>query len=87
MACGLRRIFALLLFAGILPGVLVRDGPRARSVSQQLVMIPLELPPKSLLTEELGPFELAGAWRMESPNSGFSSYSGLIALGGMPGAG
>jgi hypothetical protein len=40
--------------------------------------VPLALPPIRALGSELGAFHLAGAWRMESANDTFNSFSALL---------
>ncbi len=78
----MRRVFALLLLASILPGVLFRDAPRRRNDMQTLVAVPLVLPPQADRQRDLGPFDLQGAWQLTSANSRFTGFSALLAMGG-----
>lgn len=73
-----RRRLALLLIviAGLLP-VWVRWPKPTEPASQPQVlsMTPLRLP-----AADLGELRALGAWRLQSPNSQFGSYSALVAL-------
>lgn len=74
-----RLILALILAIGLSPGLLWRNEPRPRDHSQSLTLTPLAVPHAQVGKD--GP-ELTGAWRLRSPNTGFGSYSALLATGG-----
>lgn len=76
----MRRILALLLLIAIAPGLLVRDAPHRPSYARNIALRPLTLPAASVMKPLLGPFTLAGAWHITSPNHLFGGYSALLAL-------
>lgn len=47
-----------------------------------LVFTPVPLPPRAVLAQHLGAFELEGAWALTSGLKGFGSYSALLAMPG-----
>ena len=74
-----RLILALIVIAGLSPGLLWRNEPRRPDHSQRLVLTPLAVPRAQVGKD--GPV-LTGVWQLRSPNTGFGSYSALIATGG-----
>ena len=70
----LRRLLALFLALLIAPTVWLREAPQPPNASQAVAIVPLALPDQS----RLGPFRLANAWQLTSPNSDFGGYSGLL---------
>lgn len=71
-----RLVVLLLVMLGLAPGTWWRSPAPAVDVEQSVAVTPL-----AVADVDLGPFELAGAWELRSPNSHFGSYSALIALG------
>src|SRR6187551_1785513 len=73
----MRKLLVLLVVAlGLAPGTWVRSPLPPADTRQVLFFRSLPTP-----NADLGPFELAGAWELRSPNSVFGSYSALVALG------
>lgn len=72
----MRRLLLLVVVAcGLAPGTWLRSPPPPIDTRQELTLV--GLPDVEV---DLGPFELLGAWWLQSPNSHFGSYSGLVAL-------
>lgn len=74
----MRRIVLIILVAiGLSPGLLWRDDPPPLDYRQLLTLTPLSLPEgDAARIGEDGPL-VVGAWRLESPNWDFGSYSAL----------
>lgn len=70
-----RHIAILLLALGLAPGTWWRTILPPPSQEQVLRIEPIA--PQAAWRDP-GPFRLAGAWRMSSPNEGFGGYSGLV---------
>ncbi len=77
-----RALLALLLLVGLTPGTLFQKtrGPWIRDRSVQFT--PVTLPPRAVLAQHLGVFELEAAWSLTSPYSGFGGYSALLTQPG-----
>lgn len=72
----MRRLFLLIVVAvGLAPGTWLRS-PRAPADNRQI----LAIAPLPVLAGDLGPLRLVGAWRLDSPNRHFHSYSALVML-------
>jgi len=69
------------LALGLAPGIVWRNGPPAPDDSQIVEAIALTLPTADAarIGGASGPM-LTGAWQLVSPNSGFESWSALLAL-------
>jgi hypothetical protein len=78
-----RRSLALLLvlIVAVAPGTWIRTTPPPPTHEQGVTFTPIPLPPRSVLAANLGAFELAGAWRMDSPHANFGSFSALVRTG------
>lgn len=82
MALRARRIAAVLLLAAALaPGTWLREKPPVRHLQLDLRFAAQKLPPPAELAKHLGPFELEGAWVMESRRWRFGGYSALLPIG------
>jgi hypothetical protein len=83
-----RRRLIIVLLLIVLAGVAVRIAgvrapPRpARQGLPALVFTPVPLPPRAVLAQHLGAFELEGAWALTGGIKGFGSYSALLAMPG-----
>lgn len=77
----LRILLAILLALGLSPGLFWRSDPPPEDSSQAMELVALPLP-EGDAARIGGPGSpvLTGAWRMESPNTSFGSYSAMIAL-------
>lgn len=69
-----RRAIALLVTLGLAPGLFVRSALAPPDHSQRVEVEAIE---RTLAPGQLGPFDLAGAWSLTSPNSDFGGYSAL----------
>lgn len=78
---GVRLSLALLLALAVAPGTWLRTEPPPPSYAQRVTFTPIPLPPRPVLKANLGPFELAGVWRVDSPHADFGSFSALIRTG------
>jgi len=78
-----RILLSLILAVGLAPGIVWRNGPPPPDHSQSVQAIALPLPTggDTRIGRQGGPV-LTGAWQLVSPNSGFESYSALLALDG-----
>jgi len=76
-----RLSLALLLTLAVLPVTWLRDPPLLQSNEQGVTFSPISLPPQSTLTANLGPFDLVGAWKMESRHRDFGGFSALVHTG------
>lgn len=81
MANTVRLFLALLLALAVVAVTWLRTTPPPPGFDQSVTFTPVPLPPASVLEPNLGPFELAGAWRMESPHADFGSFSALVRTG------
>jgi hypothetical protein len=79
-AC-VRRCLALLLALAVALGTWIRTALPPPSYDQRVTFTPIELPPPSVQAPHLGPFELVGAWRMDSPHANFGGFSALVRTG------
>ncbi|MEJ5977169.1 esterase-like activity of phytase family protein [Novosphingobium sp. PS1R-30] len=77
-----RAVLALLLFVGLVPGTFLLERGEPWNDAFSLHFEPLKLPPRAERAASLGPFDLVGAWAMQSPYSGFGGYSALVPLPG-----
>jgi len=75
-----RILLALLLALALSPGLLWRNGRPTPNHSQSLTLAPLAFPKDAHVGGKAGPL-LTGAWQLNSPNTGFGSYSALVATG------
>jgi hypothetical protein len=73
----MRRIAAILLALALFPTIWLRSPPAPFNFEQSLYFSRISGP---VAGPELGPFKLAGAWRLGSPNLTFGSYSALVPL-------
>ncbi|KRA81603.1 esterase-like activity of phytase family protein [Altererythrobacter sp. Root672] len=72
------RLFLLLIVALVLaPGTWIRSTP---GVSVEDNRQSLSITPLPVADSELGVFDVAGVWGLDSRNSRFGSYSGLVLL-------
>lgn len=76
-----RRRLALILALAVATGTWLRATPSEPSHDQKVTFTPIALPSPSVLAAHLGPFQLAGAWRMESKNGNSGGFSALIRTG------
>jgi len=70
-----RPLIAVLLVCGVAPGTWLRTPKSPPSFAQELAAVPIALPAKCC---RVGPFQLTGAWELQSRNTGFGGYSALI---------
>ncbi len=70
-----RIILILLLILGLAPGTWWRTPRSLPNHDQRVMLAPLPLADDCC---RLGPFRLAGAWRLTSPNDDFGGYSALL---------
>lgn len=86
-ACRQRRLgydpdvrlgLALLLAIAVAPGTWLRTPALPPDYTQGITFTPIPLPPPAVLNANLGPFNLVGAWRMESRHTDFGSFSALV---------
>jgi len=75
-----RRIAALLLALLIVPALFVHDRGMRYDHLGRIGVARLTVPARD--TAGLGPFRLAGAWRLDSGDTRFGGYSGLLARSG-----
>jgi len=78
-----RVLLALVLALGLAPGIVWRSAPPRPNDSQSMAYVRLPIP----MGEEAriggsGSPVMTGAWRMESPNTQFGSYSALLITDG-----
>jgi hypothetical protein len=72
-----RLILLAILVLALAPVTWIRTGPWQPVDERQLLQIePLAVPARTV-----GPFTIVGAWELNSSNSYFGGYSGLVALG------
>jgi hypothetical protein len=72
------RILLLLAVAlGLAPGTWMRTSHEAAPLDERQI---LEVTPLALETARAGELEVAGAWRLASPNHHFGGFSALLAL-------
>ncbi|MBT2135326.1 esterase-like activity of phytase family protein [Croceibacterium sp. LX-88] len=72
------RLFLLLVVALVLaPGTWIRSTPGASVEDNRQA---LSIKPLPVTVRKLGVFDVAGVWELDSRNSRFGSYSGLVAL-------
>ena len=78
-----RLVLLLMVTLGLAPVTWIRSpSPREPTDARQLLaMIALPVPAAALEIGDVGEMEVAGAWRLESPNLHFGGYSALIPLG------
>lgn len=70
----MRKVLLLLVvILGLAPGTWLWSPRPPADRRQILHFVPLQVP-----RVDLGPLELTGAWRLESPNADFGSYSALV---------
>lgn len=79
-----RRFFlALILALGLSPGIVWRSAPPAPDHSQSIAFTRLPIPSGAeARIGGAGSPVVTGAWRIDSPNSQFGSYSALLVRGG-----
>lgn len=70
-----RKLLVLLLVLGLAPGLWVRSQPPPPNYEQELTVEAV-----AGASGPVGELELAGAWRLDSPNSRFGGYSALAIL-------
>ncbi|WP_054531393.1 esterase-like activity of phytase family protein [Erythrobacter sp. SG61-1L] len=77
-----RIVLAVLLALGLAPGIVWRSAPPVPDSSQRIAYVRLPIP-EGDAARIGGPDSpvMTGAWRIESPNSRFGSYSALLADG------
>lgn len=75
-----RNIALLVLLIGVACTTWLRSERWLVPVNRTLRFIPLKLPPRPVLAQHLGVFELEGAWHMTLGNYKFGGYSALLAL-------
>ncbi len=79
----LRIFLAVSLALGLAPGIVWRSPPQAPDSSQRIDYVRLPIPEgDAARIGGAGSPVLTGAWRIESPNSQFGSYSALLPEGG-----
>lgn len=71
----LRRFFAISIAIGLLAGVWLRSPPAGQNHEARLALTPLPIVPGCC---SAGPFDLIGAWQLESPHQDFGGYSALL---------
>ncbi|MCB5425430.1 esterase-like activity of phytase family protein [Altererythrobacter sp. CC-YST694] len=78
-----RVVLALALALGLAPGIVWRSGPPRSDDSQSMAYLRLPVPTgEEARIGGSGSPVITGAWRMESPNTQFGSYSALLATHG-----
>jgi len=71
----LRRALILFIVMGLAPGTWLRSPPQRPDHSQVVEAVP---EPRGSECCSYGPFRLAGAWRLTSPNTDFGGWSALL---------
>ncbi|HTN14942.1 MAG TPA: esterase-like activity of phytase family protein [Sphingomonadaceae bacterium] len=78
-----RILLALILALGLAPGIVWRSEPPLPDYSQSVTFVRLPLPTgDALRIGGTGSPVVTGAWRIDSPNSQFGSYSALLLMNG-----
>ena len=70
-----RLLLPLVLVLAVLPTTWLRSPPPPHNLENRLHLEALPLPSAEA---QLGPFRLAGAWALTSPNTNFGGYSALV---------
>ena len=71
----LRLALGLLVAIGLAPGTFVRSRPTPAEHA------PIRIEALAVKAQRLGPFTLAGAWRLSTRDKRFGGYSALVAVG------
>ncbi len=69
-----------MLLVAAVPASCLREAPPPLNTQQRISITPLPLPPQVEIASLLGAFRLEGAWRIDSPNRHFGSYSAMVRL-------
>lgn len=78
----LRVVAALLLLAGLSPGLVWRSPARTRIIERELYITALPVPAPAVVKPHLGAFTLEGIWQLTSRSVEFGGYSAMLVRPG-----